>query len=410
MRLSNTRSMTEHALEAHRGVLRLAPTWVPRVFCRPGRRLKLHPDDLFALGAARGGIDERWLASTIPADNGPRTPPAEGMSEVVVDEEGHQRMLLRDAVAELPRAMIGEELWRVHSGWPVYSKFFDNQGPLPFHVHQRDEDVASLGLRGKPESYYFPPQMNNHPGDFPLTFFGLAQGANRDSVRERLAAFTSGDNRITDLSVAYRLTPGTGWDVPPGVLHAPGSLCTYEPQAASDVYSMWESLVDGRVLGEELLWKDTDPGIHGDLDALIRLLDWDANLDPEFRTRRFMAPRAAADPALTSPEGYIERWVSWRSPHFSAKELTILPGASVLSRDAAAHGIISVQGSGVLQGRRIHTPTMIRFGELTHDEFFIAHDAAVEGVTITNPGSEPLVLLKHFGPDLPSPSRQASAG
>jgi hypothetical protein len=32
------------ALEKGNGVLRLAPTWVPRAFCVPGRRIKLHPD------------------------------------------------------------------------------------------------------------------------------------------------------------------------------------------------------------------------------------------------------------------------------------------------------------------------------------------------------------------------------
>jgi len=55
---------------------------VPRAFCIPGRRLKLHVDDLYALGAKRGGIDERWFASTCPADNGPGTPSDEGLSYV----------------------------------------------------------------------------------------------------------------------------------------------------------------------------------------------------------------------------------------------------------------------------------------------------------------------------------------
>ena len=52
------------ALDAGEGILRLAPTWVPRSFLMPGRRLKLAPQDLYALGAHRGGIDERWFAST----------------------------------------------------------------------------------------------------------------------------------------------------------------------------------------------------------------------------------------------------------------------------------------------------------------------------------------------------------
>ncbi len=41
------------ALEQGGGVVRLMPTWVPRSFCVPGRRLRLHPNDLYALGAAR---------------------------------------------------------------------------------------------------------------------------------------------------------------------------------------------------------------------------------------------------------------------------------------------------------------------------------------------------------------------
>ena len=48
--------MAEQALEQGKGILRLAPTWVPRSFCRPGKRIKLHPDDYFILGQ-RGGID-----------------------------------------------------------------------------------------------------------------------------------------------------------------------------------------------------------------------------------------------------------------------------------------------------------------------------------------------------------------
>jgi hypothetical protein len=42
------------------GVLRLMPVFVPRRFSAPGRRLRLHPDDYFALGTNRGAIKERW--------------------------------------------------------------------------------------------------------------------------------------------------------------------------------------------------------------------------------------------------------------------------------------------------------------------------------------------------------------
>jgi hypothetical protein len=80
MKHATSRSSAERAMEQHGGVLRLAPTWVPRSFCIPGRRIRLHPDDYFALGGVRGGIDERWLASPIRADNGPLTGADEGLS------------------------------------------------------------------------------------------------------------------------------------------------------------------------------------------------------------------------------------------------------------------------------------------------------------------------------------------
>ena len=37
--------MASNPLEQGEGILRLAPTWVPRSFCIPGKRIKLHPDD-----------------------------------------------------------------------------------------------------------------------------------------------------------------------------------------------------------------------------------------------------------------------------------------------------------------------------------------------------------------------------
>ena len=43
------------AINVGNGVLRLEPCWVPRSFLFPGGRLRLHPDDLYALGARRGG-------------------------------------------------------------------------------------------------------------------------------------------------------------------------------------------------------------------------------------------------------------------------------------------------------------------------------------------------------------------
>ncbi|HLT94465.1 MAG TPA: hypothetical protein VKZ56_07885 [Membranihabitans sp.] len=395
--------LAERALDQGKGILRLAPTWVPRSFCVPGRRIKLHPDDYYVLGGERGGIDERWFSSTTPAQNGPLTGENEGLSMVVVEDGGKvSQVTLRDVIDELKGAIIGDRLWNKYESWPMYSKFFDNMGPLPHHIHHNDEHAAKIGQKGKPEAYYFPPQVNNHGGDFPYTFFGIAPGTTKDQIRECLVNFTKGDNKITSYSQAFRLDPGTGWDVPPGMLHAPGSLCTYEPQKASDVFAMYQSLVNEAIIPEELLWNGTPKDRIGDFDQLMEVIDWELNVDPNIRENRFMEPRPVRPIEEMEAEGYIEKWVVYKSRDFSAKELTVLPGASVTITDNAAYGMIMMQGHGRMGDWDIETPTMIRYGQLTHDEYFVTEDAAKAGVRIVNLSkTDPIVMLKHFGPDNP---------
>lgn len=385
-------SIAKKLLEEGQGIYRLAPTWVPRAFCRPGKRIKLHPDDYYVLGLEKGGIDERWFSSTTWAENGPGTPEDEGLS-YIVSADGTQRVLLRDAVAELKGEVIGEALWEKYHKWPMFSKFFDNQGPLPHHIHHRDEHAARVGSDGKPEMYFFPAQCNNHGGEFPFTFFGFNPETTKEEVKTSLENFTKGDNRILDLSRAYKLTLDTGWDVPPGIMHAPGSLCTYEPQFASDVYAMYQSvLYGGQCVSEDLLWKNCPEEEKGNYDYLLDVIDWEENVDPDFRKKHFMAPKV-----IWKNEGGCEEWICYKNDKVCAKRLTVTPGRSVLVKDQAAYGMIMLQGHGKMGVWDIETPALIRYGELTHDEFFVTEKAAKEGVLITNASStDPIVMLKHF--------------
>ncbi|MEX2511506.1 MAG: hypothetical protein WD398_01260 [Cyclobacteriaceae bacterium] len=396
-------SLAKKALEEGQGILHLAPTWVPRSFCVPGRRIKLHPDDYYVLGGERGGIDERWLSSTTPAENGPLTGKNEGLSAVVIGEIGkEEQILLKDVIGELQGQIIGDRIWNEHKSWPMYSKFFDNMGPLPHHIHHNDEHAALIGQKGKPEAYYFPPQLNNHGGDFPYTFFGIAPGTTKEQIKECLMNFTKGDNKITSFSQAFKLDPGTGWDVPPGMLHAPGSLCTYEPQKASDVFAMYQSLVNEAIIPEALLWNGTPKDRMGDYDQLMEVIDWELNVNPNILETRFMAPVPVKNKEEMIGEGYLENWICYRSDAFSAKELTVMPGQTVTIKDNAAYGMIMMQGHGKMGGWDIETPSSIRYGQLTHDEYFVTEKAAAEGVKITNYSkTDPIVMLKHFGPENP---------
>jgi hypothetical protein len=394
----SVKSISEMALDQGKGVLRLAPAWVPRSFCRPGKRIKLHPKDYYILGLERGGIDERWFASTTHAENGPGTPEDEGFSYIVADEAGKERVLLRDAVDVLKSEIIGENLWNKYKRWPMFSKFFDNMGPLPHHIHHRSQHAARVGQAGKPEMYFFPSQVNNHGGEFPFTFFGFNPETTKDEVKKCLQSFLKGDNSLLDLSRSYKLTLDTGWDVPPGVLHAPGSLCTYEPQFASDVYAMYQSvLYGGQCVPGSLLWKDTPKEELNNFDYLIEVMDWEMNIDPDFHKNRFMAPKPVMDMAEMEKEGYIEEWICYKCKEASAKRLTVLPGRSVTIKDSAAYGFILLQGRGRFGVWDIETPALIKYGQLTNDEFFVSEEAAKKGVTIHNPSNcDPIVMLKHF--------------
>jgi hypothetical protein len=394
----STASRMDRALDAGSGIVRLAPAWVPRAFCTPGRRIRLHADDYFPFPRARGGIDERWLASSVRAENGPLTGPYEGLS-LVVDPEGGL-LPFDEFVDHHGEQLIGGRLWQAHHGWTMYSKFFDNLQPLPLHVHHTAEKAALVGKAGKPESYYYPPQMNNYLGDQSISFLGLQPGTTRDQLKERLVRFAAGgDNRITDFALGYRTQLGTGWDIPAGVLHAPASICTYEPQGASDVFCMCESWSNNREIPEELVWKDIPAEHHGDYDFVLDLLDWDRNVDPDFVANRFMRPYQTDQSTADGGVAYLENWIVWRSDAFSAKELTVRPGQAVTITDRDAYGAVVVQGSGTFGAHRTAAATVIRWGQLTEDEFFVSQRAAREGVAITNHSTtEDLVILKHFGP------------
>jgi hypothetical protein len=392
----SVRALVEAHLEETGGLLRLAPTWVPRSFLQPGKRLKLHPDDLYAFGLNRGGIDERWFASTTEAANDNRTED-EGLSYVVV---GKERFTLRDAVAECGAEIIGSAIWDKYGKWPVYSKFFDNMGPIPHHMHQDAAQAALVGQEGKPESYYFPPQHNNVGNNFPYTFMGFEPGTTREQVRECIANWNKGDNKILALSKAYKLEPGTGWMIDPCILHAPGSLCTYEPQWGSDVFGMYQNLVEGREVPWALLVKDMPEDKHQDVDFIVDQLHWEKNVDPNFKDNHYLEPLVCEE-----SEGHVDKWIVYgtvdKFQYFTAKELTVKPGAKVTVKDTGAYGLIVVAGEGRANKLRLNCPKLIRFHDLTQDEFFATEAAAKAGIVFENTSeTEDLVCLRYFGPEV----------
>ncbi|MDR2617861.1 MAG: hypothetical protein LBC62_03215, partial [Treponema sp.] len=238
---------------------------------------------------------------------------------------------------------------------------------------------------------------NNHTGEFNATYFGFDPDVKPEEVKQRLRDYEKGDTRITELSRAYRVELGTGWYTPAGVVHAPASVLTYEPQWNSDVNSVQENVVSGEIYPRNFLVDECPEDKKNDIDYIFSLLDWEKNIDPNYRKHYYRPPVTAA-----SNKAYTEKWVSYANDYFGAKELTLEPGEKAVIKDGAAYGVICVQGRGAFGKFICEAPTLLRFGQQSTDEFFVSEPAAKQGISIVNQSPvEPLVLLKHFGPNHP---------
>ena len=383
--------------EKNGGIFQLMPAFVYRKNSKPGKRLRLHPDDYYACRPEHGAIEVRFMSSVIKGGNDEYAEWDEGLSYITLDGvDPENKFLFKDAVEILGEKLIGKELWDEYGTWPMNGKFFDfggpGGGPLFHHLHLGFEDAARVNKGGKAEGYFYPEQYNSYPGTFPYTFFGFSPDVTKDEVRKRMEMYLTGDNRLTELSRAYRIELESAWYTAPGVLHAPGSMLTYEPQLNSDASAVFENVVAGERFGYGSLTGDVPEDKKYDLDYIMSLLDWDRNVDPDYRAHNFRPKEL-----IEEDEKMASYWIMYGNPYISATQLVVKPGQTVLVKDKAAYGCILVQGYGKFGAYDCETPHLIRLGQPTADEFFVSEKAAQEGVLVTNNSKyEPLVMLKHF--------------
>ena len=395
-------STIKKVYEAGKGILQLTPTWVPRGFNEPGHRLRLHPDDYYALGMSRGGICERWLGSITKALNGPETGETEGMSYVLADKKTKEKILLSEFVDELGSSLIGETLMEKYGTWPVFAKLYDYDKPLFHHLHLTEERANKIGMHGKPEAYYFPPQYNSsYLGRFPLTYFGFDPSTTKEEVMDCLKNYDVKDTRITELSRAYRIKLGTGWYTPAGVIHAPASVVTFEPQWNSDVNTIMENVTMGEVNPHNLLTDCAPEEEKKDLDAIFAQIDWEESTRPDYKETYFRMPKIK-----TESNRAIEKWVAYANDFVAAKEVTILPGQTYTLTDQAAYGAVITQGHGTFGCFECEAPGLLHFDDISGDEFFVSEKAAKNGVIVKNTSSyESLVILQNYAnnnPEVPA--------
>lgn len=387
-----TRSLTESALHAGNGVLRLEPAWVARDFLPPGRRLGL-PEDAYDVGE-RGAICERWLGSTTKADNRVG-PPGEGLSRVRTDTG--DVLLLRDAVAAAPATVMGQAYAAAHpGGLGRLAKLFDYGARLPYHIHPPQEYAALVGAKSKDEAYYFPDGVDM--GAHPESFFGvhpwIAEQRAHDVLLPYLVDWDS--DLILRHARAELLVADEGFHIPSGVLHAPGTALTLELQEDSDVLAMFQALNAGKIISKDLLFKDVRPEDrreHGERFPL-GFVAWELNGDPYFYENRHLSPQPVGPADGPSPH---EWWIFYGSDKFSGKKLVVPPGASVSLTEPGVYTAFVWAGSGSYAGHDV------RGGEPGLDELLVSHDAATRPHTVANTGAEDLVVFTFFGPDLHQP-------
>ena len=386
--MEKLKQIIENELKSAGGILKLNPAWVARNFIAPGRRLGL-PESQYNLGD-RGGICERWLASTTKADNKVAVP-NEGLSTLKMEYE--REVTLKEAVDLLPELILGKEYSQTHTGLGRLAKIFDYEDRIPFHIHQMQKHARLVGRNSKDEAYYFPEGVDK--GKHPETFFGvhpyIVKEKKFDLLLPHLVDWK--DDGIVQHAFAFNQYEGDGFQVPSGVTHGPGTALTIELQEDSDVFAMMQAKVGDTFISKDLLWKDVrdeDRQKYGE-KIILEMIDWQTSGDPDFYTKRHTPPILIKD---SIQGGSKEYWIYYNTNKFSGKKIYVKRGEKYFTKDDGVYNILVWRGTGLFGGVEIEG------GNPSKDELIITHNRAVGGVEIINTGSQDLEIIKFFGLDV----------
>jgi hypothetical protein len=388
------KEILEKELAENNGILQMKPCWVTRSYLPAGHRLGLTKAEYDA--GKRGEIAERWIVSETQADNAIFTP-HEGQSVIKLHHSDEQ-IYLPDALAALKDKILGKDYYKKHQKLDRLLKIYDYKTRLFYHIHQMQKDMDLIGKKSKEEAYYY---LETDVGAHPETFFGVHPSIVKDNLIEKvfipyLKAWKGND--ILKYSYAYVNTPGEGFHIPAGILHAPGTALTLELQESSDVMAVFQAEIEGIPQDRHLLGKDiAEEKIKalGVEKAALEQVDWQACIDPFFWENHHLSPLPIKE---KTPDGVKEDWVWYDTTTFNGMRITIAPGKEYTTKANGLYGLFIWQGKGFVE----QFPVEGQKVSLTdsNDEFLITHDKAVEGIHIRNTGSKDLVAFKFFGPDI----------
>ncbi|MEM4290338.1 MAG: hypothetical protein QXQ48_08755 [Nitrososphaerota archaeon] len=372
----NLERLLNFMLDKNKGILRLRPTFVARTLYPALGRLGVKR---FSVGH-RGWLCERWMASSVAAV-GPTQVGNEGLSEINIKG---QRIFLRDALNLIPDRLLGESYAKAHKGrFGVLTKILDIGYPIPFHLHAQEVHAKRYwNMSPKEEAYYFLDHPNKGP--LPYSHLGLHPETKPDDILPVLKRWA--DDKILDFSPAYRLNTGEGFHILAGVPHAPGTALTLEVQEESDVVTVLQAKVRGKILPKEKVLLN---GPRSEEEAL-ELINWEVSADPKFYKKyhidveRIVDDRKVKESWIFSPK---------RSRKFSGKELILAAGEKIKQDEKGAFLLFVWKGRGRINGVRISGRNMYI------DELFVSYEAA-QDYEIVNDGRSDLVCYKIFGPDV----------
>ncbi|MDP7253389.1 MAG: hypothetical protein QGF00_27575 [Planctomycetota bacterium] len=380
----------DKAMAEGNGILRCDPAWIARDFLPPGKRLGLKEEE-YDVGE-RGSICERWIVSETKADNA-IGPDDEGLSYINL-ADGSDRVLLTDALEAGGKQILGDEYQAAHGNTlGRLAKLFDFGSRIPYHYHQRKEDAALVGANSKEEAYFFP--EGAEMGDHPETFFGVKPWIVEQGEQEILLPYLQDwdSDLILQHAWAELLVPGDGFHIPPGILHGPGTALTFELQENSDVFSMCQALVAGKIIPKELLYKDIrkeDVDKYGER-IVLKQIDWELSGDRHFYENRHLGQRLVEE---TNQDGGTEYWIFYNTTTFSGKRLVVEPGQSFTCSENGVFSVLVWKGKGTIGGLQVVA------GDFGHDELLVTHDRALQDLEYKNESNETMEVWKFFGPDI----------
>ncbi len=286
-----------------------------------------------------------------------------------------------------PDRLLGDRYASEHNNrFGVLTKVLDSGAPIPWHIHPKEEDAKKYwNMNGKEEAYYFLNCENRGPLSY--LHLGVHPHVTKNDLLPLLRRWN--DDKVLDLSPAYRMNIGEGFHVFPGVPHAPGTALTLEVQEESDAYVTLQAVSYGNKISKEEMLR----GLPNE-EAVVNLIDWDKSRDP-LLYKKYKTSPSKIDDSENEGRG-VEYWVfnPNRTRKFCGKEVRVFPRKTIESVEKGACLIFVWKGKGRIGNVKIQG------GDPNMDELFLSYEAATQPHKIVNTGKEDLILYKIFGPDV----------